>query len=425
MPFDKTITIVSCIFSMAGSLLVGATSLFPIQNRKKMGKVLLLWLSVSDFFTPLIYIIQCFYESADDSDFCKTFALLGIFFPVASFLWTDVIAYYLYSVVATRTPISETEQRTMLKFFHLMVWGTSLFVILLIGLTGNAGRQGANGPKWCWIKKSSTSIYWELVGGKLVEWTSCLFIMPYFYISAAVSLRKIDQNRNVSDDASSVSDSKRLSVDSKMQSVATNRSDQRSEKFSRFYLKMASIPIVFFIIRFWGNLRILLSFAQSSEAQNSTLADMQYFFDPSQGFFNAILFVLSSADGQRSVVFGFSFVCENYLFFIPGSLRCARSLKEQWMPPTVKIYYSNTNSGRSINSEGLKQRLLSNKSLSNGSSFFAESEYSVGDRAVGESEYDYDEGDSGIGSGNGSGSGSGTGIGGLGPALPQILENPL
>lgn len=42
-------------------------------------------------------------------------AVLGIFFPVASFVWTDLVAYYIYTVVVERRTRNHAQWETELR----------------------------------------------------------------------------------------------------------------------------------------------------------------------------------------------------------------------------------------------------------------------------------------------------------------------
>ncbi len=54
------------------------------------------------------------------------------------------------------------------------------------------------------------------------------------------------------------------------------------------------------MIRFWGTLGVILSFASGSQHEYAWLHLMQGIFDPSQGLFNFILFVaLSNEEIER------------------------------------------------------------------------------------------------------------------------------
>jgi hypothetical protein len=70
--------------------------------------------------------------------------------------------------------------------------------------------------------------------------------------------------------------------------------------YSQFYSKLALVPIVFIVIRLWGSLRVVLHAVDSPASRNGTLQLLQAFFDPSQGLFNCVLFVLASrSDRER------------------------------------------------------------------------------------------------------------------------------
>ena len=173
----------SCVLSMIGSTLVVLTWAYPVENRKKHGRILLLWLSVSDFMSSLVYLTQTFTDNAA----CEAMALLGIFFPVASFLWTDFIAYFIYLVIVNR---GTYDWNRLLRLFHIVTWSLSSIIVIIVGSSGHAGRADdgddatfRNTGGWCWIKGGSSQdrFIWEIVGGKFIEWTSYLIIIPAFY----------------------------------------------------------------------------------------------------------------------------------------------------------------------------------------------------------------------------------------------------
>jgi hypothetical protein len=61
----------------------------------------------------------------------------------------------------------------------------------------------------------------------------------------------------------------------------------------------AIVPVVFFLCRIWGSVRIVIHFAAPADsaaasASSSWLQTMQAIFDPSLGFFNAVIFVFMS-----------------------------------------------------------------------------------------------------------------------------------
>jgi hypothetical protein len=356
----------SCWCSMIGSSFVALTTLYPVENRKKVGKSLLFWLSLSDFITSCVYFIQISNHSNGNTSFCKAIGLLGIFFPVSSFLWTDLVAYYLFSVIVQRNQSDPTlNWEARMKYCHLLAWGVPVVIVMIVGLAGKAGKDDGNA--WCWIKEDSShpaqELIWEFIGGKCVEWISCFLVLPFLYAYMACQLHQIEmdtvkpmtsntdnihgsinahKSRSPPNSPSTIQTkhpaSTTLSLPNGVSNILNPRgngahgvgADSRPSSvrlFGRFYLKMAAVPIVFFCIRFWGSLRVILNYADSSTATNEWLRILVDIFDPSQGFFNAVLFVMLSRDGQRSVLLAFSLFIATCFYFVPGALRLALYLE--------------------------------------------------------------------------------------------------
>lgn len=412
----------STVLSMIGASLVAFTWAYPIENRKKHGRILLLWLSIADFLGSLFYFLQSF-DMDEESAFCKVYAALDIFFPVASFIWTDFIAYYLFLVVKQRAETFRYNWGRILFAFHAIAWSVSLATMLLVILFNHAGRQtgqakdddgSAETAGWCWIQAHNAQErwIWELIGGKFIEWTSGLIIVPYLYISVAYQLYQIDRPQqdvavtpNFADrifrngksrtlqtpllhptkfagdegnaaysesnpefNGTIYSDNHELqetltisrgrigggrdgttlnpithgdvensasicrsapfdeglsrshipsplgdedmnysynegrdSLRDSAGATATSSTyrNQSQAYFSRFYVKLFVLPIVFIFIRMWSSLRVILLAAGAQDAsKNEFLQVMQAFFDPSQGFFNAVLFVFFSPEDR-------------------------------------------------------------------------------------------------------------------------------
>jgi hypothetical protein len=72
--------------------------------------------------------------------------------------------------------------------------------------------------------------------------------------------------------------------------------------FNKFYYKLAAVPLVLISIRIWSSLRVILQYARPHKNNADAFFEvMQAAFDPSQGVFNAILFVLASPEDRRSM----------------------------------------------------------------------------------------------------------------------------
>ena len=210
--YISAIVQISCLLSMIGSALVVFTWAYPIQNRSKHARILLFWLSVADFMTSFFYFFQTFGFQDSNETFCKVFALLDIFFPVASFIWTSFVAYYIYFVITMRTFPGVLVWKRMLFNFHVICWFVSLLVVVLVAAFSKEGSSSAdddamnddgglsNTGGWCWITASDRveKFYWELIGGKFVEWLCCWVIVPLLYVRVILEIYSIDRQRLIS-----------------------------------------------------------------------------------------------------------------------------------------------------------------------------------------------------------------------------------
>jgi hypothetical protein len=324
----------SCVLSIIGASVVMLVCRYPETNRKRSATQLIFWLSFADFCTAIVYLLASFESQKDENTtWCQTTALLGIFFPVASFCWTDVIAYYLYSLVMwNRFRSSDEWGRTMMKF-HFYCWGIALVCIIFVASFDHAGKDtdsNSNTGGWCWVRAhDKTQLFlWELIGGKFVEWLSAFVILPYLYAASAYRLISLEKMSKVGDNYVERSSLTSLSLidtdpgkvesgnaehttsDSRPSAVsvgANNFSSKSGLQFKQFYVKMAMVPLLFFFIRCWGSIRAVFYYAEDNHDNNYDGADgwlkyMQAFFDPSQGFFNALLFVVTSTEGRRDIV---------------------------------------------------------------------------------------------------------------------------
>lgn len=334
------------------------TCRYPVVNQKKQGRQLIYWLSMSDFISSGVYFVSSFEKAGSTSAACETLALIGIFFPVSSFLWTDFIAYYLYRMIVQNQFYSQEEWQSVMRIFHFISWGAAGMCVLFVAAFGHAGKDSNNTGGWCWVKASGNYelFIWEMVGGKLVELTSCVVILPLLYTVAIRRLTQLERSSRITRSKKSASSSssfhdvvgasksppaspgqvrrspattisielnnplidehdsndamrRESSVDSEPSHPQrpTASSTASSVTFREFYLKMGAVPVVFFLIRLWGNVRIFIyAFAASSspatDAADGWMRVMHAVFDPSQGFFNSLIFVLLSREERTNVL---------------------------------------------------------------------------------------------------------------------------
>mmetsp|Transcript_71934 Transcript_71934/g.203890 ORF Transcript_71934/g.203890 Transcript_71934/m.203890 type:complete len:596 (-) Transcript_71934:108-1895(-) len=178
----------------AGSILV--SRFLDKEAWQKPARQLLLWLSVADLFTAIIYMVP-----AQDGPYCTVQSLVGMYFPIASFLLTDCIAYFVYLIVCDQYHgykrwrlLRNPEQ--LFHLFHYISWGLPLLFCGVVFFFGHAGRSnGGYYIDWCWIKGTSDTdeFIWQFVGGKAVEWFSALLWCPPLYICCYLHLSRQEE----------------------------------------------------------------------------------------------------------------------------------------------------------------------------------------------------------------------------------------
>jgi hypothetical protein len=102
------------------------------------------------------------------------------------------------------------------------------------------------------------------------------------------------------------------------------------------------VPIVFFLLRFWGSIRVVLYFSYSSNSEEFDRTDkwlkyMQAIFDPSQGFFNSLLFVVTSKEGRANVVGA----CQFLIRYLDPLWDILSPLVKCWSPKSRNVSLTN------------------------------------------------------------------------------------
>jgi len=275
---NNILILLTCFLSLFGALSIIITYM-GLPSMKGNGRRLLMWLSVADALSALNYATPIMFGTAPSSDtsLCKVQALIGIYFPVASFLWTDCIAWYLYQVVNHTYELNHSteleQQRHLFPIFHGICWGLPAMVCIIIGAFGAEGYYSGKTGGWCWIHKADRGqmILWELIGGKAIEWFSVFVFVPYLYITAYLRLRRLYET------------------------------DPQREKFHAFTRRLILVPVVFFLIRLWGSVLAVQTFIDPEEGGLQWVSRMSAFFDPSQGFFNGLIFVFASGEVREAL----------------------------------------------------------------------------------------------------------------------------
>lgn len=117
------VTVASCVMAILGSLAIIVTLLVFPDQLKKSGHKLLFLLSIADLLTAVSYMVNVLVFSTDTT--CKALALVGIYFPVASFLWTDCISIFVYMSVTRLRRLHQpnyTSEAVIFRWFHVVCW---------------------------------------------------------------------------------------------------------------------------------------------------------------------------------------------------------------------------------------------------------------------------------------------------------------
>jgi len=247
-----TLTQVTCGLSIVGSCAIILSFLCWPESQSKLLRRPIVVLSVCDLITGIAYLLP------NESDsMCIAQALLGMLFPIASFLATDLIGLVLFLTVA----MVNLKQSDMMRIIDLSLVGVIVIPIILVGIIAIAdveGRSPGFGSGVCWIREGHE--WWRLAGGKIVEWFSFLFLL-IVYLATLYQVKKIGHLMTAG---------------------------QRNRASS---LRLIFIPMAFIILRIPSAIRTIHDLA-SGEESIYWLSIMQALGDPGQGIVNGLCFAL-------------------------------------------------------------------------------------------------------------------------------------
>ena len=315
-PTAQTVLLyLSSSLSIFGCMLVFLDHFRSPKVWARPARRLLSWLCVADMGTALVYL----FPTASGSTACAAQAAIGIYFPVASFMWTDCIALYVYWIVSSlrkRHALLRNSKR-LFAAFHVTAWTVPAVAALSVLLTGHAGKnRHTETSGWCWIKTAEDDDFdgartemflWEVVGGKGVEWFSVLVWCPLLYYRCWRHLSKQEETSRLWNDgaldrsAHSVASSVGSGDSESLASV--DGSDGGVVSFTQFKRKLALVPVIFFLLRLPGSILTVWLYlepdADIASGLGNVLRTAQVFCDPLQGFCNGVLFVACGAQAQH------------------------------------------------------------------------------------------------------------------------------
>jgi hypothetical protein len=139
--YSNSLVYLSSALSICGTMLVFMDYFRDPNLWRRPARKLLVWLCIADFLTAVVYIFPTQINSSND--LCVAQAFLGIYFPVASFVWTDCIALYVYLIVSSLKRRSSLLRSSSSLFigFHIVSWTIPLICAVSVYATGHAGRS--------------------------------------------------------------------------------------------------------------------------------------------------------------------------------------------------------------------------------------------------------------------------------------------
>lgn len=201
---DYILVGVSSTLSVIGALIIILTYVF-IKDIRTVSRHIIVCISVADLVTCLSNLSGLFITPSKDllrtPPACIVQSFFGTSAILSAFLWTMMLAVYLYIVIVKERP--STGKKVIIPFAHLLCWPLPLainFFALGYGMLGNGGDITSSG--WCWItarnlkNKESyahwTVVFWMILDGKGIEIITyviiaCLYIAIKIHLSAKVS----------------------------------------------------------------------------------------------------------------------------------------------------------------------------------------------------------------------------------------------
>lgn len=211
--YPAYISTVSCSASCIGSGLIVLTYLLWKDMRTGLRKIVT-YLAIADFFTAAGYLlgnVNYFHYNdrvvEDEVSACYLFdtvcqiqAFVTSWSSLSSFVWTAILAVYLYWALVKG---DSTSPHAYFMVYHVLSWGSPLLVMLPLLCTGSLGFSPFAAGGWCFIAADSSTIDISadayvlngktvaliLVGGKAMEISTYVLVIA-LYSKIQWSIRK-------------------------------------------------------------------------------------------------------------------------------------------------------------------------------------------------------------------------------------------
>jgi len=181
---------------------------------------------------------------------------------MASFLYTDAIGLMIYlSVVQSR---QKQDLSALMPIIHVISFTIPLILAATVAVANVEGSDPGFGTGVCWIPESEK--YWRLVGGKVVEWASWIFV-SCTYLPTLIHVAKLNIKKD----------------------------------FNLTALKLLFIPTIFIILRVPSGVRTIHDYAVGEQGI-LWLSILQALGDYGQGFANGIWFIIFQREVRNQLL---------------------------------------------------------------------------------------------------------------------------
>lgn len=148
---NKTLAGVSTGLSMVGVSIIILTYLF-IKEIRTLSRHIIVCISVADLVTCLSNVSGLLItpDATVSSLECKVQSFVGTTAVLSSFLWTMMLAVYLYVIIVKQ--MHSLGRRIIIPYSHVLCWCLPLAINIIaisFGALGNDEDNTSSG--WCWI----------------------------------------------------------------------------------------------------------------------------------------------------------------------------------------------------------------------------------------------------------------------------------
>ena len=200
--WPSVVSIVSSSLSVLSSLLIIYTYV-RWKDLRTGSRSIITFLAIADLVTASGYVMGAanyisHFGKREGSEACKVFqtlceiqSFLTSTSSLSSFVWTSVLAVYLYLVIVKSKFILA---KKLLPLYHIAAWLLPLFITLPLLVAGKLGYSSFAASNWCFIadkmphtnlKEQCGHFDWEiflfvLVGGKAWEILTYILVVVLY-----------------------------------------------------------------------------------------------------------------------------------------------------------------------------------------------------------------------------------------------------